>query len=526
MSGSPRAARRAAGRPARGRSGSRAVVRSCGRRFVGSDARDVEQLAHVVSDRSPPPIASVAPRSQASIEGEHRQHIADSAAYGSRMPRALWVKAPFVLGRHRSVLLAVVCASFLVALAAASAPLLRAGAESEALKGKLQQLSPLAAGLTIETRGARDTNIAVGDEARRAAVVRLARSLPFVDAPLLTTIDGGCAGQRLGAVRRPPGRRRADGPHRRDGTRSPPVGQRARRVGRCDRRAACTRSSRRADRPRADFRGEQRTGYIACRVGAVYLPLDQDLDNPYWVNFLARIRSSNSDAPPLPTFLLMSQAELYRTARLTDGGFVANVFELPIAAGSMTPARAKEVAARFAALRHRLSRPTPLARKLGCPCRSSSSIEAAVTLARQSVAALTPVISLLAGFAAVIAIGAAFVAGVFNTRRRSAEARLSVVGGEPRAVYRSPSRARGVPARRLPALPPASLVAVGADARAHAEGHDRRLGASLGARGLGRCRCGRDRCDRPRRRRRPGACRSNGRAGARRSSACHGSCRC
>jgi len=63
------------------------------------------------------------------------------------MPRALWANAPFALLRHRSVLVAVVCASFLVALAAASAPLLRAGAESEALKGKLDLLTPLAAGL-------------------------------------------------------------------------------------------------------------------------------------------------------------------------------------------------------------------------------------------------------------------------------------------------------------------------------------------------------------------------------------------
>ncbi|MFZ1881778.1 MAG: hypothetical protein WAU41_16670 [Gaiellaceae bacterium] len=348
------------------------------------------------------------------------------------MPRALWVKAPFVLGRHRSVLLAVVCASFLVALAAASAPLLRAGAESEALKGKLQQLSPLAAGLTIETRGARDRNIAAGDQARRAAVVRLARSLPFVEEPLLTTItsaevsastrNGGLPAEvvpmaRTGAMAHV---------HRLSGN-----GQGA--------WVAATVARLAGLRPGGQIGLVEfaATGVRIHRVpvGAVYLPLDQDLDNPNWVDFLTRIRARNPDARPLPTFLLMNQAELYRTARLAGGGFVANVFELPIAAGSVTPARAKEIAKRFAAVRHGLSRPTPLARELGCPCRSSSSIEAAVTLAGRSVAALTPVVSLLAGFAAVMAIGAAFVAGVFNTRRRSAEARLSVVGGEPRAVF-------------------------------------------------------------------------------------------
>ncbi len=354
--------------------------------------------------------------------------------YGSRMPRALWVKAPFVLGRHRSVLLAVVCASFLVALAAASAPLLRAGAESEALKGKLQQLSPLAAGLTIETPGSRDMNIAVGDEARRAAAVRLAKSLPFVDAPLLTTTT---ADAQVSGSARYGGRPDEVVPMARTGAMA-----HVHRLAGNGHGAWVASSVARLARVRPGGQiglepiseGSSVPVY-RLPVGAVYLPLDQDLDNPYWVNFLARIRSSSSDPPPLPTFLLMSQADLYRTARLTNGGSVANVFELPIAAGSMTPARAKEVAARFAALRHRLSLPTPFARKFGCPCRSSSSIEAAVTLARQSVAALTPVISLLAGFAAVIAIGSAFVAGVFNTRRRSAEARLSVVGGEPRAVY-------------------------------------------------------------------------------------------
>ena len=354
--------------------------------------------------------------------------------YGSCMPRALWVKAPFVLGRHRSVLLAVVCASFLVALAAASAPLLRAGAESEALKGKLQQLSPLAAGLTIETRGSRDRNIAAGDEARRAAAVRLAESLPFVEAPLLTTTT---ADAQVSGSARYGGRPDEVVPMARTGAMA-----HVHRLSGNGHGAWVAASVARLARVRPGGQiglepiseGSSVPVY-RLPVGAVYLPLDQDLDNPYWVNFLARIRSSSSDPPPLPTFLLMSPADLYRTARLTNGGSVANVFELPIAAGSMTPARAKEVAVRFAALRHRLSLPTPFARELGCPCRSSSSIEAAVTLARQSVAALTPVISLLAGFAAVIAIGSAFVAGVFNTRRRSAEARLSVVGGEPRAVY-------------------------------------------------------------------------------------------
>ena len=66
------------------------------------------------------------------------------------MPRALWTKAPLALLRHPVGLLAVVCAAFLVAVGAAAGPLMNAGAESEALQSKLAQLTPLAAGLTID----------------------------------------------------------------------------------------------------------------------------------------------------------------------------------------------------------------------------------------------------------------------------------------------------------------------------------------------------------------------------------------
>ena len=66
------------------------------------------------------------------------------------MPRALWAKAPLALLRHPVGLLAVVCAAFLVGVGAAAGPLMNAGAESEALQSKLAQLTPLAAGLTID----------------------------------------------------------------------------------------------------------------------------------------------------------------------------------------------------------------------------------------------------------------------------------------------------------------------------------------------------------------------------------------
>lgn len=355
--------------------------------------------------------------------------------YGLQVPRALWTHAPFALLRHRSVLLAVFCAAFLLALAAASAPLLRAGAESEALKGKLNQLSPLVAGLTIETRETRDRDVARGDGLRRAAAIRLARSLPFVASPILTTVTPDM--QVTGSTSS--GESPADVlPMTRTGAMAH-VHRLAGGTNGAFVAATVARLARVHPGGRIGlvepFLGVATPPVVHVPVGAVYLPLDQDLDNPYWVDFLAEIRPRNLDAPPLPTFLLLSRSELYRTARIASGGTVANVFELPIATRSMTPARAKEIVARFAAIRHRLAGRTPLARSIGCPCRTSSSLESALQLAAESVAALTPVISLLAAFAGLIAVGAAFVAGAFNARRRSAEARLSVVLGEPRGIY-------------------------------------------------------------------------------------------
>jgi len=108
------------------------------------------------------------------------------------VPRAMWRRAPFALVRRPSVFMAVACASLLAALAAASGPLGRAGIESEALKGKLAALTPLAAGLTIERDGGASRaptveGVARADQARRAAAERLAQALPSTGAPVLTS---------------------------------------------------------------------------------------------------------------------------------------------------------------------------------------------------------------------------------------------------------------------------------------------------------------------------------------------------
>src|SRR4051795_9408062 len=117
------------------------------------------------------------------------------------MPRALWGKAPTVLFQHWSVFAAVVCSAALVAMAGAGGPLLRAAVESESLKAKLADLTPIGAGLTIETRRARRagggaagaSGTAPAAEAagrappRRAAARDLGLRLPSTRPPIVTS---------------------------------------------------------------------------------------------------------------------------------------------------------------------------------------------------------------------------------------------------------------------------------------------------------------------------------------------------
>jgi len=354
------------------------------------------------------------------------------------MPRALWGKAPFVLLQHWSIFAAVVCSSALVAMAAAGGPLLRASVESESLKTKLAELTPLGAGLTIETTPAPGN--ARTDAARRAAARKLGLLLPSTRRPIVTTTGdaqvGGHAlegGIPLFVV-----------PMARDGARAHVrLVQGHRRSGvlvaESTAKLARTPPGSRLQLVLAPDERVRRS--VSFPVGAVYLTLDSDRDNPYWVNFVYRFRTRNPDDSPLPTFLLVDRRQLYKIARTVGGGFLANTYEFPVDVRHITPARAKHLAATFAATQRLLDQKNPTSVALGCHagqngrCVSSSSLESAVELARRSVDALSPVIGLLAVFAALIAVAAAVVTGAFNVRRRDGEARLSVVEGERRVVF-------------------------------------------------------------------------------------------
>ncbi len=353
------------------------------------------------------------------------------------MPRALWVKAPLALLRHRVGLLAVASAAFLVAIGAAAGPLMNAGAESEALQSKLAQLTPLAAGLVIDRPLGRDGGglaaIAAADRRRRAAAVALGRRLPSVGRAVLTTwTQAEAAGAAIPDVTNPV----VVVPMARTGA-----------TAHVHRLSGSGRgvwlSSAIADRAtgRVTFGiPGSGLGKSSLPVGAVYRSLTTDLDNPYWFNFTGRIRAVKPDSPAPPSFALVTTAELYRLARHGFGADLGNDFEFPIVTKSMTPGRAKQIGRAFDDVRRQLAARTPLAAALGCTgsprgCSVSSELTDAVRIAAAGNSSLRPVVDLLAGFCVLIALGAALIAGVFTGRRRAAEARLSLVGGEPRSLF-------------------------------------------------------------------------------------------
>ena len=192
---------------------------------------------------------------------------------------------------------------------------------------------------------------------------------------------------------------------------------------------------------------------VKLPIAAVYRQLDADLSNPYWINFISRIRSPNPDASLPPTFVLIDRPTLYAVAHTLAFGSVSNTYEFPVDAHAMTPAAAKKSVRAYVDVQRSLNRPTELARALGCygrlgHCEAKSSLTSAVILARNSAAALTPIVALLTGLAVLLALGAALVAGVFGARQRAAEGRLSLAAGESAARLRDARGGRSGCCRR------------------------------------------------------------------------------
>lgn len=351
--------------------------------------------------------------------------------------RVLWLRAPFVLRRHPPVLAAVVVLTALAAVAAGSVPLVRAGVESESLKSQLRTMSPLGAGLEIISGGHVD-----GDLARRRAATALGRRLPFLGAPVESTLfdttlppsgPNVVVLARTHAVDHVP-RLRGGGPG-----------------AWISGSTAETKSLAPGDTLRfASFDGRG-IAWVRVPVAGVYRDLDLDEGNPYWSNWLQDIRNPNPNDPPPPSFVLVSEQTMLRIAPKLSP-VVENRFEFPVDPRNISFTAAQALQQRFARLEREAEAGAPALRGLGCsatePCRAGSSLDAALAVAADDVAAVAPTISLLSGCGLAIAFGLCVAAGIFLVRRRADEAHVLFVRGESPAAFAARTALESV----LPAL--------------------------------------------------------------------------
>ena len=209
----------------------------------------------------------------------------------------LWRKAPGVLLRYPAVLVSVLAFSLLVSLAAAAGPFIRTGVESESLHSQLAQVTPLAAGLEIRGQTAYSPVAA-----RRPAIDAVARTIPGVGTPVMTTwFQQEIAYSRHGQVDVEPMARDGAVAHVRHVASAGGSG-----VWISDRDAQVLRVHAGGVIQLAQIVAFARTRslkekLISFRVAGVYRSLDRDLGNPYWQNFTQDIRSRSPDPPPLPS---------------------------------------------------------------------------------------------------------------------------------------------------------------------------------------------------------------------------------
>jgi hypothetical protein len=355
--------------------------------------------------------------------------------------RALWVKAPWGLVRSPGLFLAVAAAAFVVALSATSALTVQAGVESEALKGQLRYMSPLAAGLVVDTAARAGSSLPRG-------VRSLPVQEPSLEPAVVTEQTTAFVGNPLANNVLVPMFRTNVLAHV---TRLTPASTDGVWI-----------SSSTADalrlRPGGVLRLVELTSgvrqrVLRFRVAGIYRSLDQDLGNPYWANFTAQVRGGGPDPEQPPQFVFMSKPAFDRVATLGYG----LRYEFPVDVSRMSLPAAKRLEAHLRVLQRGLAtQGSPLARSFACVgrCRASSGLGAALGVARSEVALVTQTVSLLADFAILISLCCALGVGLFVVRRRADEVRFLETRGEASATY-----AAGVAVESL--LPAALGLAAG-----------------------------------------------------------------
>ncbi|MGZ4390200.1 MAG: hypothetical protein ACXVZL_12545, partial [Gaiellaceae bacterium] len=355
-----------------------------------------------------------------------------------------WRKAPLALLFRPPLFAAVLAGSLLVALAAASSTLFSTAAGNAALRGKLTEITPFGAGLTVSSPLAAAPGATVRSylaEASResAALRRATASIPSLRAPVATLF-----GPPVVASATPAGATIQVRPVARSG-----FAAHVHRLSSAGGAGVWLASSAAAylrvgagDRifvQQQQFLGFSRS--VSVRVAAVYRPLWDEPVRSYWVNFSDVIYPppAGQDGPTPPTFLLGSPEELVALARRVNGYF-DHIVEFPVETHGITLRQAERIERRFSALRAELrAGRTPLAQSAGCRapglCGVRSSLTAAIELARRDVDAVSAPTRLLSDIGVLIALGVFAAAGAYLVVRRRAEARLLYARGVPAPAF-------------------------------------------------------------------------------------------
>ncbi|HSP73208.1 MAG TPA: hypothetical protein VLN26_12610, partial [Gaiellaceae bacterium] len=356
-----------------------------------------------------------------------------------------WRKAPLALLRRPPLFAAVLAGSLLVALAAASSTLFSTAAGNAALRGKLTEITPFGAGLTVSSPlyparpGATVRSYLARSSRETAALARATASIPSLRAPVTTLF-----GPPVVASATPAGVTIQVRPVARPGfpahvhRLSPPGGAGAWLASSAAGYLHVGAGDRIFVQPQQFF------GFrhpVPVRVAAVYRPLWDEPVRPYWVNFSDVIYPppAGQDGPTPPTFLLGSPEELVALMRRADGWF-EHMVEFPVETHGITLREAERIQRRFGALRAELrAGRTPLAQSAGCRapglCGVRSSLTAAIELARRDIDAVSAPTRLLSDIGVLIALGVFAAAGAYLVVRRRAEARLLYARGVPAAGF-------------------------------------------------------------------------------------------
>ena len=355
----------------------------------------------------------------------------------SRIPPH-WRRAPLVLLHHRPVLFAVAFGAFLVALASASAPFFSAAAGSAALKEKLHEVTPLAAGLEIEYQypgagyqtSTRRSGLRTAQLDRRFR--RQVRDIPLIGAPVVSTLPGTFQVSRAGddsatdnvALMARTGAldhviRLAGDPHADGIWISDTVAK-----------TLHLAPGGRLELQVTDANGGAKV--VTFPVAGVYEALWRRPLTPSWINFSRFIYPQTGlvQADPVlpPTLAFISQKRMDGLFAKLDPGGVAQYWEFPFTARSPLLSEAKRVERQFAAVKSSLRGQRGLTYAAGTT--GYTALPTAVGLADKTIAGVAPPTRLLAEAGALIALVIVGASGVFLVARRRAEARTLFARGE------------------------------------------------------------------------------------------------